>query len=143
MHFVFAVQGRYSLINRRWNDELYKYMAGIISEQGHKAYVINGMPDHIHALVSMNPSQSPSDLMYHVKKNSSAWINKNRYVMGRFSWQEGFGAFTYCKSSIPNVASYIENQEEHHKKKSFREEYIELLKSYGIDYNDKYIFITP
>jgi REP element-mobilizing transposase RayT len=143
IHFVFAVKERYSLISKKWRDELFKYISGIIKEQGHKIYAINGMPDHIHILVSMNPKQSPSDLMMHVKKNSSAWINSRRLVMGRFSWQEGYGAFSYSKSHIPTVANYITNQESHHTRKSFREEYIQILESFGIEYSERYIFREP
>jgi REP element-mobilizing transposase RayT len=127
IHYVFAVQNRICLIQTKWKDDLFKYMTGIVEKQGHKLLQIGGMPDHVHALVSMSPKQSPSDLMFNVKRSSSLWINDNRFVMGRFSWQEGFGAFTYGKSQIPNVANYIENQENHHKKRNFMEEYLELL----------------
>ncbi|MPM01820.1 hypothetical protein SDC9_48060 [bioreactor metagenome] len=140
VHFVFAVQDRTSLIKSSWKDSLYKYISAIINEQGHKPYIINGMMDHIHLLVSMNPKQSPSDLMYHVKRSSSKWINSNRLVMGKFTWQEGFGAFTLDKSQIVCKIDYIKNQQQHHAKKSFREEYLEFLKESEVDYDDRYIF---
>jgi REP element-mobilizing transposase RayT len=143
VHFVFAVYGRYSLIGKRWRNELYKYISGIINEQGHKAYIINGMPDHIHILASMNPRQSPSDLMLNVKKSSSAWINKNRYSIGKFEWQAGFGAFSCSRSRIDEVITYIRNQEDHHTRKSFKNEYLELLKQYEVDYNEEYLFHDP
>ena len=140
IHYVFAVQNRLSLINPKWKDDLHKYMTGIIEKQGHKLLQIDGMPDHVHALVSMSPKQSPSDLMFHVKRSSSLWINENRFVMGKFSWQEGFGGFSYGKSQIPNVSNYIENQEIHHKKRNFMEEYLELLKLFEIEYDERYVF---
>jgi len=140
LHFVFAVQNRMSLISPKWKADLYKYMSGIIENNGHKAYVMNGMPDHVHALVSMNPKQAPSDLMHDVKQSSSLWINDNRLVMGKFSWQEGFGAFSYGKSQIQTIANYIEQQEKHHQKRTFTEEYIEFLKLFEIDFDERYIY---
>ena len=136
IHYVFAVQNRLSLIQSKWKNDLYKYITGIVEQQGHKLLQIGGMSDHVHALVSMSPKQSLSDLMFHVKRSSSLWINENRFVMGKFSWQEGFGAFSYGKSQIPNVATYIENQEQHHKKRNFTEEYLELLKLFEIEYDE-------
>ena len=140
IHYVFAVQNRANLIQPKWKDDLQKYMNGIIEQQGHKLLQIGGMPDHIHALVSMNSKQSPSDLMFHVKRSSSLWINKNRFVMGKFSWQEGYGAFSYGKSQIPQIANYIQNQEKHHKKHTFREEYLEILKKFDVEYDERYVF---
>ena len=140
LHFDFAVQNRISLISPTWQADLYKYMSGIITNNGHKAYMINGMPDHVHALVSMSPKQAPSELMHDVKRNSTLWINDNSLVMGKFSWQEGFGAFSYGKSQIPSIANYIDQQEYHHKKRTFIEEYIEFLKLYEIDFDERYIY---
>ncbi len=140
IHYVFAVQNRFSLIHNDWKNKLYKYMNGIIGQQGHKPFAINGMPDHVHALVSMSPKQAPSDLLYNVKRSSSLWINENKLVAGKFSWQEGFGAFSYGKSQIPDIATYIENQEKHHTKKSFYEEYLEFLKLYDVEYDERYVF---
>jgi len=140
LHFVFAVQNRISLINPKWQSELYKYMGGIIANNGHKSYIINGMPDHVHALVSMNPKQAPSDLMHDIKRSSSLWINDNQLVVGKFSWQEGFGAFSYGKSQIPDIASYIEQQQEHHKKRTFIDEYIAFLKLFEVEFDEKYIY---
>ncbi len=140
IQFVFAVQNRISLITDSWQNELYKYMSGIIEHQEHKLFSINGMPDHIHILISMNPKQAPSDLMYHVKRSSSIWINDNKLCAGKFSWQEGFGAFSYGKSQIPAIARYIENQKQHHLKKTFIEEYIGFLKAFDIEYDERYIY---
>ena len=118
IQYVFAVQNRISLIKNEWKDELYKDMTGIINQHEHKLLSIGGMTDHIHALVSMHPKQAPSDLMYELKRSSSLWINENKFVVGKFSWQEGFGAFSYSQSQISRVSKYIENQETHHKKKT-------------------------
>jgi REP element-mobilizing transposase RayT len=140
IHYVFAVQNRFGLIQNHWRDELYKYMTGTITNKGHKLLVIGGMPDHVHALVSMSPKQAPSDLMADVKRSSSLWINNRRLVMGHLSWQEGFGAFSYGKSQIPNIANYIETQEEHHKKRTFMEEYLDFLKLFDVEYDEHYVF---
>lgn len=137
---VFAVQNRISLIKNEWKDELYKYMTGIINQHEHKLLSIGGMTDHIHALVSMHPKQAPSDLMYELKRSSSLWINENKFVVGKFSWQEGFGAFSYSQSQISRVSKYIENQETHHKKKTFREEYLDFLKAFNIEFDERYVY---
>lgn len=140
IHYVFAVQNRLSLINSKWQVQLYKYMNGIIEQQGHKSFAINGMSDHVHILLSMSPVQAPSELLYHVKRSSSLWINQNKFVAGKFAWQEGFGAFSYGKSQIPMIAGYIENQLNHHQKKSFYNEYLDLLKEYDVAFDERYIF---
>jgi REP element-mobilizing transposase RayT len=140
IHYVFAVQNRLSLINEKWKTQLYKYMNGIVEQQGHKAFAINGMPDHVHILVSMNPKQAPSDLIYNIKRSSSLWINENGFVTGKFSWQEGFGGFSYGKSQIKDIAKYIENQQQHHRKRTFNEEYLEFLEVFGIEYDERYVF---
>jgi len=140
IHYVFVVQNRLSLIQENWKTQLYKYMNGIVEQQGHKPFAINGMPDHVHILVSMNPTQAPSELMFHIKRSSSLWINENRFVTGKFSWQEGFGAFSYGKSQIPDIAQYIENQQHHHHKRTFQEEYLEFLEIFGIEYDERYVF---
>ncbi len=137
---IFAVQDRLSLINNLWEERLYRYISGVIQNRGHKLLAINGMPDHVHILFGMRPSQSLSDLMRDVKGNSSFWINDNNLVAGRFSWQEGYGAFSYSKSQVHSVASYIENQKLYHEKKSFIEEYVEFLNDFGVDYDSKYLF---
>lgn len=139
-HVVFAVKGRQNLISIQWKDELYKYIAGIINNKSQKLLIINGMPDHVHLLLSSSPNFNLSTLVGEVKSNSSRWINENRYVRGKFAWQIGFGAFTVSQSQLTVVTNYIKKQEIHHKTKSFREEYIEFLEAYKIDYEDKYIF---
>ena len=129
-----------ALLSPKWEADLYKYMSGIITNNGHKAYLINGMTDHVHVLVSMNPKQAPSDLMHDVKRSSSLWINDNRLVMGKFSWQEGFGVFSYGKSQISDIARYIERVKEHHKKHTFIKEYVAFLKLFKIEFDEKYIY---
>ena len=137
---VFAVQNRQSLIGDEWKEDLYKYMTSIIQNNNHKLLQINGMPDHVHILFGLRPVQAISNLMKQVKQDSSKWINQNRLARGKFSWQEGYGAFSYSKSQLPRVIKYIQNQQEHHKTKSFREEYLALLKTHGVDYDERYIF---
>jgi putative transposase len=137
---VFAVQNRESLIQNEFKNELYKYITGIIINNKHKLLIINGMPDHIHILFGMRPVQSLSELMQDIKGSSSKWINDNNLTKTKFSWQEGYGAFSYSKSQLPKVIKYIENQEEHHKKRSFLEEYKEFLTAFEIDYDERYIF---
>lgn len=140
VHYVFAVQNRLCLINDKWQEKLYKYMTGIIDQQGHKLYVINGIRDHIHLLISMTPKQAPSDLMYQLKRSSSLWVNQNKLVAGKFSWQEGFGAFSLGKSQLPLIINYIEEQQEHHKKITFSEEYLQFLKENDIEFDERYVF---
>jgi putative transposase len=140
IHGVFAVQNRKCLVTDDWKDQLYKYITGIIQNNGHKLLIINGMPDHLHIFFGFRPSQSLSDLMQDIKGDSSRWINENRLVRGRFSWQEGYGAFSYSKSHVSRVIRYIQNQEMHHRKRSFIDEYIKMLDDFGVDYNERYIF---
>ncbi len=137
---IFAVKNRSSLIQTEWKDELYKYITGIIQKHEHKLLAINGMPDHLHVFFGMRPAQSLSDLMQDIKGSSSKWINERGFVRGRFEWQAGYGAFSYSKSQVPNVISYIENQEIHHQKKTFLKEYVEFLKKFEVDYDERYLF---
>jgi REP element-mobilizing transposase RayT len=143
IHAVFAVRNRLSLIQKQWQDELYKYITGIITHNGHKLLQIGGVSDHLHILFGMRPIQSLSDLMQDIKGSSSLWINQQHFIKGKFSWQEGFGAFSYSKSHIDNVIRYIQRQEQHHKKRDLEEEYLELLKRFGVDYDERYILKTP
>jgi len=140
IQFVFAVKYRACLIHPSWKEELYMYITGITKENGHKLLAINGMSDHIHILIGLRPSQSISDLMQDIKGGSSKWINLKKFLKIKFEWQEGYGAFSYSKSQIKNIIHYIKNQENHHKTKSFRIEYLEILKEFEIEYNENYIF---
>jgi len=140
IHAVFSVQNRECIIRNSWKDELYKYITGIIHNNDHKLLAINGMPDHIHILFGLRPSQSLSDLMQDIKGSSSKWINERKFVKGKFSWQEGYGAFSYSKSQIPGVIKYINNQSVHHITKTFKEEYLEMLKKFELDYDERFVF---
>ncbi|OPZ71715.1 MAG: Transposase IS200 like protein [bacterium ADurb.Bin478] len=139
-HVVFAVRGRAHLIAPQWKEELYKYITGIISHKNQKLMVINGMPDHLHLLIGFHPDCALSDLVRDIKANSSKFINEKGWVLGKFAWQTGFGAFTIGQSQISKTANYIEQQETHHKKTTFREEYIDFLKAYKIDFKTEYLF---
>lgn len=141
LHLVFAVQNRISLIQPEWKDELYKYITGITQNNGHKLIAINGMPNHLHIAVGYKPHQLIPDLLQDIKGDSSKWINKKKFFRGRFNWQEGYGAFSFSHSQIDRVVKYINNQEQHHGKKTFREEYIQLLKRYDIPFDEKYILV--
>ena len=142
LHVVFAVEGRQNLIAPGHNDELQKYITGIVTAQRQKLIAINNMPDHLHLLVGLRPDAALSDLVRDAKAGSSKFINEKRWVMGRFSWQEGFGAFSHARSQLGAVIRYIQNQQKHHAKKSFRNEYLELLEKFGVEYDQKYIFKT-
>ncbi|WMJ74082.1 IS200/IS605 family transposase [Cytophagaceae bacterium ABcell3] len=137
---IFAVKNRTSLIQKSWKCDLYQYISGIIQNNNHKVLAINGMPDHIHIFFGMRPSQSLSSLIQDVKACSARWVNCSSMVRGKFEWQSGYGAFSYSKSQVPNVISYIENQEIHHQKKSFIEEYHDFLLKFNIQYDPKYTF---
>jgi len=140
IHIVFAVKGRANLISLKWKTKLYQYITGIITNKNQKLMIINGMLDHLHLLIGLKPDCNLSDLVRDIKANSSKWINENKLLAGNFEWQAGFGAFTVGQSQIQTAINYILNQEEHHRKKTFREEYIEFLNAYQIDYKMEYIF---
>jgi REP element-mobilizing transposase RayT len=131
------------LINNEWKNRLYQYITGIIQNNGHKVLAINGMTDHVHVFFGMRPDQSLSDLIRKVKGESSEWINLQKFTASPFRWQEGYGAFSYSKSQISAVCNYIETQEQHHHKKTFIEEYKDMLKAFDVVYDPKYIFKEP
>jgi len=140
LHIVFAVEGRQSLIAPDHNEELQKYITGIVSAKRQKMIAVNNMPDHLHLFVGMRPDAALSDLVRDVKANSSRFINAKQWVIGRFGWQEGFGAFSHSRSQIGRVVRYIENQQQHHARTSFREEYIGLLERFGVEYDPRFVF---
>ena len=140
IHIVFAVEYRQNLIPKKHKDELHQYIAGIVTNKKQKVIQINSMPDHIHILIGIDPNVAISELVKTIKANSSRFINKKQWTVGRFNWQEGFAAFSYSHSQLDNVADYIKNQETRHAHKSFREEYIEILKRFNVDYDERYIF---
>lgn len=137
---VFAVAGRENAIRKDWRDELYKYITGIVKNNDQKLISIGGVEDHIHILLGIKPSIALSDLVRDIKANSSGFANEKRLAKGYFRWQEGFGAFSYSHSQLDDVIRYIQNQEEHHKKSSFKDEYVTYLKRYEIDFDERYIF---
>ena len=140
IHIVFAVKGRQNLIGTEWKDDLHKYIAGIIKGKEQKPIIVNGMPHHIHAFIGLKPVMRISDIARDIKNNSSKFINEHRLVKGKFSWQEGYGAFSYGHSQIERVYNYILNQEKHHKRKSFKEEYFELLQKFNVTHDEKFLF---
>jgi putative transposase len=140
MQCVFSVQNRTCIISDNWKNQLHKYITGIIQNNGHKLLAINGMPDHIHVFFGMRPTQSLSDLMQDIKGDSSKWINNMNFINARFSWQEGYGGFSYSKSQVNKVIEYIKNQDLHHHKKTFIEEYLEFLEKFEVPYDERYIF---
>ncbi len=139
IQIVFAVKGRQAFIKENFREELQKYISGIIAQKKQKLYAIYCMPDHTHILVSMKPDIAISDLVRDIKSNSSSFIEDKEFVKN-FSWQTGFGAFSYSKSQSKNVVDYILNQPQHHKKRSFKAEYMEFLQKFEIEYDEKYLF---
>ena len=137
---VFTVKGRNNLISKDWKEDINKYITGIIKGKGQKSIIVNGMSDHEHIFFGLKPSMAISDLVRDIKNNSSNFINKQGFVRGKFSWQDGYGVFSYSHSHIQRVYNYILNQEKHHRKKTFKEEYLELLKKFEIEYDEKYLF---
>lgn len=137
---VFAVSGRLSLIGSEYKEEIYKYITGIVRNKGHKLITINGMPDHLHILLGMKPDIALSDLVRDVKANSTNFINNHRMAHGKFGWQEGYGAFSYGHSQLDTIIRYIQNQEQHHSQKSFKDEYLTLLSKFQIKFENKYVF---
>ena len=140
IQYVFAVKGRANLLQKSWRDEVFHYMAGIIKQKNQKPIIINGVEDHVHIFVGLKPSMNIAELVRDIKNNSSNFINEKKYVNGRFAWQEGYGAFSYASSQVDNVYQYIARQETHHQNKTFKEEYIDFLQKFEIDYDEKYLF---
>ena len=140
IQIVFAVENRISLIKDQWREELHKYITGIIQNHKHKLITINSMADHIHIFIGMKPTQALSDLLQNIREYSSKWINRKKFVMGHFNWQAGYGAFSYSHSHIDSVVKYIQNQKRHHQKKTFRQEYIEFLDKFHVEYDERYVF---
>lgn len=137
---VFAVKGRECVIHTSWEEELYKYISGIVRNKGQKMLAINGMPDHLHIIIGMKPSCCLSDLVREIKKSSNDFINEKKFSKYKFSWQEGYGAFSYSHSALDNVIQYVNNQKEHHRKISFKDEYKEFLEKFEVEFREKYLF---
>ena len=140
VHVVFAVKGRASLVPPAHADELYRYITGIVSQQGQKLLAINGMPDHVHLLIGLRPDKALSDLVREIKSSATAFVNNKKWLRDKFAWQEGFGAFSYAASQLPAVVRYIQRQPEHHARRTFGEEYRLLLERFGVEYDPRYLF---
>jgi putative transposase len=137
---VFAVENRQSLIKPEFKEELYKYITGIVRNQGQKLIAINGMPDHVHILIGLKPAMALADLVREIKADSTNFINSRKLVHGRFNWQDGYGAFSYGHSQLDQIIRYIQNQEKHHQKHSFKDEYMTFLRKFDIAFEEKYVF---
>ncbi len=143
LQLIFAVKYRAAQIDKSWKDELYKYITGIVQGNNHKLVIVNGVQDHLHLLVGFRPHQSLSDLLQDIKGQSSKWINERKFTKSKFNWQEGYGAFSYSHSHLSNVINYIKNQEEHHKKEKFMDEYKGFLKNFEVEFDERYILKEP
>ena len=137
---VFAVKGRQNLVDASFDDELYRYISGIVTNKKQKSLAVNGMPDHIHILVGLKPSMCISDLVRDIKNNSTNFINDHRWLERKFGWKDGYGAFSYSESNYGKVIDYIKNQKQHHAKRTFRDEYLSFLKKFNVPFDDKYLF---
>jgi REP element-mobilizing transposase RayT len=140
IHAVFSVKGRENIITNHFRNRLHEYISGIINNSNNYSLAVNGYKDHVHVLFELNPALALSDVIRDIKANSSRWINDNKFVLGHFNWQEGYGAFSYSRSQRDEVINYIMTQEEHHRHRSFKEEYLGLLKMFDIPYKDHYVF---
>ena len=140
IQIVFTVKNRKGLIDFSWEDQLYKYITGIITNKGQKLLAINGMPDHIHIFIGMKPSCCLVDLVREIKKSTNLWIKEMAFTKFKFEWQSGYGAFSYSQTSVNKVIAYIQNQKRHHQKKSFKKEYKKLLKDFDVNYNKEFLF---
>jgi len=139
IHVVFSVKGRQALLSPDWRKELFSYISGIISAKGHQSIIVNGVADHVHILLGMKPSIALSDIVRDIKNNSSKFITEKKWTRNRFEWQTGYGAFSYSHSQLSKIYRYIQDQERHHQKRSFKEEYIDLLQHFDIAYDERYI----
>lgn len=140
VQLVFAVKGRASLVHSSWKDELYKYITGIVQNHHHKMLQINGMPDHIHIFIGYDPKQTIPDLVETIKTDSNHFIKRQGFCPQKFNWQEGYGAFSYARSQVDAVVKYVANQERHHQKKTFQEEYLMMLQKFEVEYKEEYLF---
>lgn len=140
VQIVFATKYRASHLRKEQRQQVWKYIAAIINHKGHKSIIVNGMPDHVHILIGLNPQSAITDLVRDIKRSSSLFINQEKWLPGKFRWQEGYGAFSYSRSQLSNVYSYIQNQEIHHHTRTFREEYLSLLRMHQVDFDHRFLF---
>jgi REP element-mobilizing transposase RayT len=143
IQLVFAVRYREALINPAWKENLHGYIGALLQSRRHKSLKINSMPDHIHILLGLRPYDSISSLTKIIKSESTKWINQEGFTKKKFNWQEGYGAFSYGKSQVPDVIRYIENQETHHRKQTFLQEYQDFLDKFEVEYDERYLFREP
>ena len=139
-HIIFAVKYRQRLLKKEIRPYVFRYISGIITNRGHKSIIVNGVDDHIHILIGLNPNDKTSDLVASIKRSSSLYINQQNWFKGKFQWQDGYGGFSHSRSQIKNVYKYIKNQENHHEENNFRKEYVNLLERYRIEYDERYLF---
>ena len=140
IQLVFSPMHKEALLRQNIRTDIFKYMSGIITNLGHKSIIVNGMSDHVHLFLGLNPNLSISDTVKEIKRASSVFINKQRFFSGKFQWQSGYGGFSYSQSHIEKVYNYILNQEQHHAKRTFREEYLDFLNKYDIEFENQYLF---
>lgn len=140
IHAIFSIKRRENKIQSHFQDQLFKYISGILNNNKQYALAVNGYKDHVHLFFEMHPTIALSDIIRIVKSSSSKWVNENRFIAGKFNWQEGYGAFSYSHSQRDTVIKYITEQEKHHREKTFREEYLDLLRKFEIPFNDHYVF---
>jgi len=140
IQIVFAVKGKEHMIPKAHKEDVHRYMTGVIQQRKHKLLAIHCMPDHVHIFIGYHPPQAIPDLVNDIKTTSTKFIKKQPWMPFAFSWQVGYGAFSYSRSHIDAVVKYILNQEEHHKKRTFKEEYLDMLQKFDVDYNEQYLF---
>ncbi len=140
LHIIFAVQGHANLIHGAYQEELYRYITGIVTNKRQKLLAVGGMPEHVHVFIGLNHGNAISDMVRDIKANSSRFINEQCWMLGQFRWQEGYGGFSYSRSQIHQVIQYILNQEHHHTRRTFKEEYLEFLKEFALEYDKRYLF---
>jgi len=140
VHLIFGVKNRDAMLNIEIRTRVFEYISGIITNMDQKSIIVNGVSDHVHILIGINPSISISDTVHEIKRNSSLFINKQKLSKGKFTWQKGYGGFTYSRSQLENVYNYILNQEKHHEKSSFRAEYVQFLKKFEVEYDERFLF---
>ena len=140
IHSIFSIKGRENIITQNFREDLFKYISGILNQNKQYSLAVNGYKDHVHLFFELHPTKALADIIRIVKTNSSKWINENKLVKGKFAWQEGYGAFSYSRSQRDDVIKYIMNQEKHHRRRTFREEYFDLLEKFQIEFDDHYVF---
>jgi REP element-mobilizing transposase RayT len=140
VHLIFAVKNLDAMLNKEIRSRVFEYISGIITNMDQKSIVVNGVSNHVHILIGFNSSISISETVHEIKRNSSLFINKEKLCKGKFAWQEGYGGFTYSRSQLDNVYNYIQNQEKHHQKSSFKSEYVRVLKKFEVEYDERFLF---